>query len=116
MGEQDMCIEDRAGELGEKAGKLAGAWIIDGNTPDERCRELLEGIEDCDPLIMDSLPLAPLSGEWADGPSQRSIALELGIDPDGDDALAAADAYADAFGSGVCDQVCADARARLGLK
>lgn len=79
-----------AEELGAEAGKNAADWweqdAIGGRaTRSEReCAELtLRGLDDGDPLVLDSLPCPNLSGEWAGDPTPRSLAEELGFNPDG---------------------------------
>jgi hypothetical protein len=55
---------DEATERGADAGRAAGSWVIDGNTSPETARNILRGIDDGDPMVMDMAP-GPLSGEWA---------------------------------------------------
>lgn len=90
-----------ASDLGAQHGKSAASWV---EIPDERtARLILAGMEDCDPAILDTLPSADLSGQWADmlnGPALVSDALsEAGMD---DDADAWPDAYSDWFND-ICD-------------
>ena len=109
------CYLCRAREMGADHGAAAGSWIIDGNTSEETARWWLQGIEDGDPLVMDQLPSAPLSGEWAGDPTPSSVLAELELDDNdyaADDALSA---YEDAFYTAVHDQVVWAARAVLGL-
>ncbi len=49
----------QARELGEDAGRAAGSWAADGNTPSDAAIRLLIGLSDGDPAAWDSLPPAP---------------------------------------------------------
>lgn len=102
-----------ADSAGYEAGTAAGSWVIDGNTTEETARHLLEGIEDGDPAVLDSLPSSPLSGEWADAPLPRDVLENVGMaedDPATDDVLTS---YEDGFARGVTDEVTRSARAIL---
>jgi hypothetical protein len=55
-----------ARELGAEHGSNAASWVFDGNTSQETYRRILQGIEDGDPEILNSLPAPDLSGQWAD--------------------------------------------------
>ena len=65
---------DYARELGAEHGQNAADWweqdAIGGRsragTEQETARRVLQGIEDGDPEILDSLPAPDLSGEWVD--------------------------------------------------
>lgn len=79
----DEWIEDlskKAHALGKEAGVAAGSWVFDGRNSTEDYARIGKGIEDGDPEILDALPQPDLSGEWADGPTVRSIMSELGVD------------------------------------
>jgi hypothetical protein len=115
MGEDPDDPSVAARTLGREHGLAAGSWVIDGNTSDETVASILQGIEDGDPVVLDTLPSAPLSGEWAGDPTPATILAEL----EAEDLEAEVQAellteYEDAFRSAVTDQVTADARARLG--
>lgn len=88
-----------ARKLGKDAGRAAASWYFDGNTSDETYRTVARGLEDGDPAILDTLPVADLSGEWADtltGPQLAKDALEsVGVDPE-------AEPYVDWFAD-ICD-------------
>lgn len=104
-----------AEKMGNEAGQAAGAWVIDGNTSAQTAREILTGLEDGDPAVLDLLPSAPLSGERADDPLPRDVLAELGLAEDdyaADDALCA---YEDGYSRGAEEQVAWAARAVLGL-
>lgn len=72
---------------GEKAGKRAGASFFDGNTDDATYARVLAGIDDGDPEILDALPMLDLSGQWADGDTDRDVLDLIGVvyEEDGDD-------------------------------
>jgi hypothetical protein len=106
--------EREAYRLGVAAAEAAASWAADGNTSDEHRRTVLAMLNDGDPMANDYLPARPnLSGEWADDPTPRSIAADVGYatpDRDADepiDAILADDetvqAIADAYEAGVSD-------------
>ena len=68
-----LCRE--AAELGKIAGDSAASWydVDEGNA-----RQVLAGLQDIDPVVMDTLPSVNLSGEWSDDPTPQSLAEELG--------------------------------------
>jgi hypothetical protein len=107
-------IQEQADAAGYEAGTAAGSWVIDGNTTEDAARTILEGIADGDPEVMDALPSAPLSGEWAGAPLPRDILRDLDADEYDDDA---ADeilrAYEDGYSRGVVDEVQRSALATL---
>lgn len=115
----DRAIE-YARETGRQAGKAAASWF---DIPDARtARAILAGIEDGDPAILDTLPYADLSGEWADsltGPQLVEDALsDAGLPPTGGDApdglfADICDAYEQAFQEAAEDAITAAARAIL---
>ena len=61
----------RAYDLGYERGTSAGSWYFDGNTNDASYAIVLQGIEDCDPEILDTFPSFTF-GEWA-GESRAEI-------------------------------------------
>lgn len=93
--------EVQAGMIGAEHGQAAASWFFDGNTPVEQYEAVLRGIVECDPMVMDSLPSSPLSGEWADSYSLRDLADELGMAMDDDSFADACDAYEAAFDEAV---------------
>lgn len=96
-------LKAQAHELGRQAGVAAGSWAADGNTDAEHARRVLAGIEDGDPIIMDSLPVAPdLSGEWADGMTPARLALALGLTDDATGAVLPEDESGDILAE-LCD-------------
>lgn len=115
-----------ATQAGETAGRNAADWFyqdtLGGRTTGDRtdvARRLLAGINDGDPEILDALPYADLSGQWADSPTVASVAADAlsdaGIDLDGvhEDARGWIEgelvaAYEFAFNSAVEDTVAKD--------
>lgn len=69
-------LSDRAFALGREHGVNTGSWVIDGNTSTETAARIIQGYEDGDPEILDMEP-SPLSGEWADSPTPKTLADEL---------------------------------------
>jgi hypothetical protein len=70
--------EREAYELGVKAAIAAASWVIDGNTPQDHIARMVAWLDDGDPWAYDYLPAMPdLSGEWADGPTPRSLYAEI---------------------------------------
>ena len=67
---------------GKYAGKRAASWVFDGNTNEETYRRFLKGIEDGDPMVLDSVNEPNLSGEYAGDPTSQSLAEEYGLDQD----------------------------------
>jgi hypothetical protein len=63
-----------ASQLGSEHGASAATWIAVED--DAAARRLLTGIEDGDPEVLDSLPSADLSGEWADGLTGPALVAE----------------------------------------
>src|SRR5579859_7892445 len=104
-----------AGRVGRLRGQAAGSWVLDGNSSQESARKLLQGWEDGDPEVMDIQP-SPLSGEYADDPTQQSLLRELGYKeadfPDEADDIATA--YEQAYGEGSWEEVRSHARAIAG--
>lgn len=64
--------------LGRVHGEKTASWFFDGNTSQETYERVHKGLQDGDPVIMDSLPSSPLSGEWADQMTPRRLLMELG--------------------------------------
>jgi hypothetical protein len=72
----------QAQSIGREHGINAASWAFDGNTKDETYREILTGIEDGDPAILDRFREPNLSGEYADDYSIRDLQSDLGIEID----------------------------------
>ena len=95
--------------LGRIHGVDAASWYFDGNTSPMVYEATLSGIEDGDPMVLDTFPSSPLSGEWADSFSMRDLAEEFGVDTEDYEQdcwlgmLAAA--YEDGFHSAVSDTI-----------
>jgi hypothetical protein len=121
-------LRQRAAELGRDAGRAAGTWVFDGNSTEETMRALLRMDEEGDPAIWDMLPSAPLSGEWADGPTPASLMQEIGAEDlrdmlgSPDDALMGeiesqvCTAFEDAWHTAMVDEAVRYARAVLGIE
>ncbi len=62
---------DAAEAIGAEHGAAAASWVT-VNT-EQRAVQILVGIDDGDPEILDSLPAPDLSGQWADGYSPRDL-------------------------------------------
>jgi hypothetical protein len=100
-----------AEQEGYDAGKAAGSWLLDGNSTTENARRLLQGIEDGDPEIMDELPSAPLSGEWADGLLPRDVLAWYDMDDNDDAADDVLSAFENGYSRGVMDEAVRSAQA-----
>lgn len=96
---------------GYEHGRAAGSWVIDGNTTTETAARILQGLEDGDPEVYDSLPSSPLSGEMADGLLPRDVLGWYELDEDDDAADDILSAYERGFDSGVEAEVSESARA-----
>ncbi len=96
----------RAESAGAEHGKAAASWYFDGNTDRATYARVLQGLDEGDPAILDSLPSSPLSGEWADEPTPRSVLDAIGVTEDEDDARDDyLSAYEDAFSQASQDEV-----------
>ena len=98
-------IEQDATSEGESAGKAAASWYFDGNTSRTAYERTLAGIEDGDPMIMDSFPGSPFSGEYADGLSAQAFLGGYRMtadDPAADDILRT---FEDAYGLAAQDEI-----------
>ena len=106
-----------AEDRGTEDGTAAGSWVIDGNTSADTARAILRGIEDGDPEVIDTLPTADLSGQWADtltGPELvTAAAAYAGIDDAEDVFNDICDAYEVAFEHAAQYEVERSARAIL---
>jgi hypothetical protein len=93
--------ETEAAQAGIQAAKDSASWTVDGNQDVAERARVLAMMRDGDPQAFDYLPSSPdLSGEWADGPTPRSIAVEIaGAEPSPE----TVDVIADAWESGVSD-------------
>ena len=100
-----------AEQEGYDHGKSAGSWLLNGNSTTNDARRLLQGIEDGDPEIMDELPAAPLSGEWADSLLPRDVLGWYEINDDDDVADDVLSAFELGYSRGVMDEVIRSAQA-----
>jgi hypothetical protein len=81
--------------MGQEAGQARASWV---EFDDEAAyRKVLQGIEDCDPEVMDGLSVSPLSGEWA-GESMTEL---LGDDYTDEDADQYEQGFQDAYWSAI---------------
>lgn len=88
-------------------GENAASWLIDGNTvaPYAALTRLIQGMEDGDPEIMDSLPHPRVGGEFADDPTWEQICQDE-VEHYGDDGESELFAvYTEAFHEGVEAQI-----------
>lgn len=80
-------IMAQARKDGRAAGHAAASWCYDGNTDAAWYERTLKGLEDGDPMVLDSFNVPNLSGEYADAPTPQSLAEDYGLDeqrdPDG---------------------------------
>lgn len=74
-------LEAEAAKLGKEAGKAAASWYFDETADANTYRVVLQGLEEGDPEIMDTLPSGWLSGEWAGDPTPDSLMRDLGVEP-----------------------------------
>jgi hypothetical protein len=94
---------NKAKGLGREHGKNAAAWWIQDTLtnnyrdPAGHARTILQGIEDGDPAVLDTLPWSDLSGEWADGNTAADVYRELGIDWTKDPDMYLIDLYESTF-------------------
>ena len=116
--EREHAIEqaiEKARENGKESGKAAGSWFFDpGNSSPTQARRIIQGIEDNDPEILDMLPdTNPLSGEWADGLTEKDVLSEVGVNENDDASEDVLIAFLDGYYEGVREQVIEDANAIL---
>jgi hypothetical protein len=103
----------KARDLGAEHGTSAASWVTDGNTTAHTYRALLTGITTGDPAVLDTLPAADLSGQWADGYSSADLERDAGTCMDC--ASDAYDAYTEAFDQAVEADVERTCRTHLGM-
>src|SRR5262249_48651513 len=107
-------VTAEAREQGYDRGKAAAGRYFDGNTSEDTYRRVLQGIEEGDPAVMDTLPSCPLSGEWADEITPRGLFEDLGMSGDEDYADDVLNAYEDGFSQGATDELVRVARVMTG--
>lgn len=71
-----------ASRLGLEAGTNAASWYFDRDQTDEDFKRVLKGLEEGDPVILDTLPGGWLSGEFADDPTPQLLYRDLGMTDD----------------------------------
>lgn len=114
--------EAEAARLGAQHGKNAASWVEIDETNAAR---ILAGMDDCDPEVMDSLPAADLSGQWAGDMTGPDLVREcIGHDEDRHPRLSErimdeafsdiCDRYSDAFHDAVEAEVARRCRYYLG--
>lgn len=96
---------ERAYALGEDDGKSAASWYFDGSESRQDYHRVVQGFAAGDPAIYDTLPRAPLSGEWAGDPTPSDILEALDVDDDDDAVDDYLRMYEDGFGVAVADEV-----------
>ena len=106
-------LKRNARNFGRTDGHHAAAWAVPpGGWTRDAARRVLTGIEDGDPEIMDTLPWLDLSGQSADGMTDRDVLDIIGTTdatPDdwADDLI---NAYRDAYDAEVAQAVEEQAR------
>lgn len=87
---------DNAREIGTDHGRNAASWVFDGNTDRETYVAFRRGIDDGDPEVLDFIPTADLSGQWAEGYTVADLMADCcGGNTDDPDKIIAA--YEEAF-------------------
>jgi hypothetical protein len=74
MATREQTEDLKVRERGLSDGRAAGSWVIDGNTSDETCAEILRLMADC---AWEGPELR--LGEWADDPSFGDILDAAGV-------------------------------------
>ncbi len=105
-------LEQQARELGQERGEGAGSWVVDGNTPASALRLIISKSEEGELFDMINPP-APLSGEFADDWTPRTLAEALEIDDERDDFDDLCTAFEDAYWLAFEDEAVRSARAML---
>jgi len=93
MSDDRSTFEITAENWGREAGSNAAEWAI---VPDRMSKEdmlrMIAGIEAGDPKVMDAFNVPNLSGEYADGEDEETLADKLGI-KDEDELQVSCDAW-----------------------
>lgn len=113
MDEHDRRM-DEAASLGREHGTAAGSWVVDGNTSTETLRAVIEASDEgtlFECIVRE--PVAPLSGEFADTWTPRTLAEALEIDEDDDGLDDYCSAFEDAYYQAFEDEAVRSARAML---
>lgn len=70
----DRKVLELAARAGADAGKAAASWY---EVTDENAGAILRGLADADPAVLDTLPSADLSGQWADEPTGPDVVRDV---------------------------------------
>jgi len=73
--------EYRVWAKAQENGKAAASWVFDGNTPASTYRDVLKGIREGDPAVLDRFREPSLSGEYADDYSEDQLMDDIGWVP-----------------------------------
>lgn len=116
--ETEFAVEvDRMRHAGAERAKAAATWILDGNSTEGTARAILEGLENGDPMVLDTLPAFSF-GEWSGESEREMIEAETDVDVDslsGDEHDELCNAYLDGFNDEIGAACEREARAFLGL-
>lgn len=118
MPKTELTPEQRIAEAttrGTRAGQARASWVFDGNTTERTYRDVLQGIDDGDPEVLDRLDWSPLSGEHAGESISELLGdlLEADDTEDGEERFTLMEAYELAATSAYWDTIAADARTHL---
>jgi hypothetical protein len=92
----------KAKSLGADAGYSAATWC---EIDERNAQRILTGFNDGDPEILDHFKLPDLSGEWADSPTPRSLAADIGIEDEDERLDDACTAWEDAVSESFWNEV-----------
>lgn len=73
-------VTEVAARIGREHGESAATWFEIADV--DAARRIVAGLTDGDPEILDSLPAADLSGQWADGYTPRQLLNEIAVELD----------------------------------
>lgn len=109
-----------ADTLGEQDGRDAASWYFTGSEDRDQYQQVLKGIEDGDPAILDTLPGSPLSGEFAGDMAPNALYEQLGVTElqlrnweQSDELDQLCTAYEEGFSTGVGDEITRQCRIML---
>ena len=91
--------EHKVWEIAQDNGIAAASWVFDGRQ--DAYRIVLNGIEDCDPEVLDYFRVPSLSGEFADDYSEDDLMGDVGWVPN--DGTMLRDDLADQYNREVSD-------------
>ena len=98
-------LEAAAYAAGRDHGIAAASWYFDGNTTTQTYAQVLCQLREGDPAVYDTFPTSPLSGEWADDPTPRTVLADLDVSEDDDAADWLCAMYEDGFGVAVSQEI-----------